>query len=124
MAATLWTIIKLIVTIALLGGFLFAVMLAVRAFNSAVASTKESLAGRGVNISSSGVAVKTEKRAKTAEESADAARSGLMKAWKSSSFKVPYLLSKGSNLGGSRHDKDKEEWESKYGPKKHKNHVD
>lgn len=28
--------------------------------------------------------------------------SGLMKAWKSSSFKVPYLLSKGSNLGGSR----------------------
>jgi hypothetical protein len=55
-----------------------------------------------------------------------------MKAWKSSSFKVPYLLSKGSNLGGSRrvyrssqpnsplttptphsHDKDREDWEAK-----------
>lgn len=36
-----------------------------------------------------------------------------MKAWKASSFKVPYLLSKGSNLGGSSHDKDKEVWEAK-----------
>lgn len=36
MAATLWTVIKLVVTIALVGGFLFAVMLAVQAFNAAV----------------------------------------------------------------------------------------
>lgn len=36
-----------------------------------------------------------------------------MKAWKSSTFEVPYLLSKGSNLAGSSHDKNKAEWEAK-----------
>jgi hypothetical protein len=34
-----------------------------------------------------------------------------MKGWKASSFEVPWLLKKTTNLGGSKHDKNKEEWE-------------
>ncbi|BGP23185.1 hypothetical protein JCM10295v2_002079 [Rhodotorula toruloides] len=49
--------------------------------------------------------------------------SGLMKGWKSSQFNVPWMLAKTTGLGGSRHDKNKDEWEKKYGPKQ-KRRVD
>ncbi|SGZ29676.1 BQ5605_C050g12474 [Microbotryum silenes-dioicae] len=87
-------------------------------------STKDSLAHQGVSISSKGVAVKTEKRQVTAEETADKMRNGIMKGWEASTFKVPSSLAHSSNLAGSTHDKQKTEYEAKYGPKKHKNHVD
>ncbi|SCV67895.1 BQ2448_5506 [Microbotryum intermedium] len=70
------------------------------------------------------VAVKTDKRQVTAEETADKMRSGLMKGWKASTFKVPSSLAHASNLAGSTHDKEKSDWEAKHGPKKHKNHVE
>lgn len=37
--------------------------------------------------------------------------SGLMKGWKASTFNVPWALSKTTHLGGSRHDKNREQWE-------------
>jgi len=36
-----------------------------------------------------------------------------MEGWKSATFTVPWLLQKTTNLGGSKHDKDKEDWEKK-----------
>lgn len=39
--------------------------------------------------------------------------SGLMKGWKNSQFNVPWMLAKTTGLGGSRHDKNKDEWEKK-----------
>lgn len=71
----LWTIIKLVMTLSVIGGLLYAVNVAIQATQAAVASTKESLAGKGINVNSSGVAVKTDKRAFTQEDTADAARS-------------------------------------------------
>ena len=34
-----------------------------------------------------------------------------MKGWKASTFNVPWALSKTTHLGGSRHDKNREQWE-------------
>jgi len=80
------------------------------------------------------VSVKTDKRALTVEETQDRLqryvaissriesllilsstllRSSLMQGWKAATFSVPWLLQKTTNLGGSKHDKDKEEWEKK-----------
>ncbi|SCZ94047.1 BZ3500_MvSof-1268-A1-R1_Chr6-1g08386 [Microbotryum saponariae] len=120
----IWNLIKLFLTLAIFGGLAYTVKLIMAAWKSAVTSTKDSLAHQGVSISSKGVAVKTDKRQVTAEETADKMRSGIMKGWKASTFKVPSSLAHASNLAGSTHDKHKTEYEAKYGPKKHKNHVD
>lgn len=34
-----------------------------------------------------------------------------MKGWKAATFNVPWALSKATHLGGSRHDKNREQWE-------------
>lgn len=34
-----------------------------------------------------------------------------MKGWKNTTFNVPWTLNKVTNLGGSKHDKNKQEWE-------------
>lgn len=38
-----------------------------------------------------------------------------MKGWKASTFNVPWALSKTTHLGGSRHDKNREQWEKESG---------
>ncbi|KAM0754545.1 hypothetical protein T439DRAFT_331566 [Meredithblackwellia eburnea MCA 4105] len=93
---TLWTLIKLIITISIFGGFAYAVSLAVKAVNAGVE-----------------VAVKTDRRAMTMEETEDRIQAGIRKGWKASTFEVPWMLSKGTNLSGSSHDKSKAEWEKK-----------
>lgn len=40
-------------------------------------------------------------------------KSGLMRGWKATSFQVPWLLQKASNLSGSSHDKSKVEFDLK-----------
>ncbi|KAK4053449.1 hypothetical protein OIV83_001616 [Microbotryomycetes sp. JL201] len=115
-------VIKLVLTVTTLIALAIVIKLVVDAVQQAVKSTKKNLSDRGVNISSSGVAIKTERQQVTTERSADAARAGIMKAWKASTFNVPWALSKASNLSGSTHDKNKEEWEAIHGPKKHKTH--
>ncbi|KAM0788482.1 hypothetical protein ACM66B_001615 [Microbotryomycetes sp. NB124-2] len=114
--------VKLILTIVALVALVVVIKIVVDGVQQAINSTKQTLSERGVNVTSSGVAIKTDRPQVTAEQSADAARSGIMKAWKASSFEVPWALSKASNLAGSTHDKNKAEWEAVHGPKKHKTH--
>ncbi|GAA5855840.1 hypothetical protein JCM8547_000381 [Rhodosporidiobolus lusitaniae] len=116
--STLWTIFKLLTTLAVLAAIGYAIKLALDAVNDAVAQGKQALDKKGVSISKSGMAVKTDRRALTQEETEDKLQRSLMKGWKNSTFQVPWLLQKTTNLGGSTHDKQKEEWEQTHGPKK------
>lgn len=73
----LWTIIKLVLTLAVIAVVLWTIAAAVNAINAAAAAAKEQLAGKGINVDSHGVAVKTDKRAYTNEEVEDRARSSV-----------------------------------------------
>ncbi|GAA6007800.1 hypothetical protein JCM11491_003968 [Sporobolomyces phaffii] len=115
--SNVWAWIKLVITLLVFAGVIQGIRFAVIAYNAALSSTKENLQKRGVNVSADGVSVKTDKRALTVEETQDRLQRSLMQGWKSATFSVPWLLQKTTNLGGSKHDKDKEDWEKKYGPK-------
>ncbi|GAA5976988.1 hypothetical protein JCM5350_007517 [Sporobolomyces pararoseus] len=116
-SSNVWAWVKLIFTLIVFGVIFVGIRFGVTAYNAAVSSVKEDLQKRGVNVSADGVSVKTDKRALTVEETQDRLQRSLMQGWKSATFSVPWLLQKTTNLGGSKHDKDKEEWEKKYGPK-------
>ncbi|GAA5935859.1 uncharacterized protein JCM15063_001827 [Sporobolomyces koalae] len=115
--SNVWAWIKLIVTLSVFAVLVIAIRWGVVAFNAAIDTTKQNLQRRGVDVSADGVSVKTDKRALTAEETQDRLQRSIMQGWKATTFSVPWLLQKTTNLGGSKHDKDKQEWEKKYGPK-------
>ncbi|GEM07044.1 hypothetical protein Rt10032_c02g1061 [Rhodotorula toruloides] len=115
--------LKLILTLVVLFALVYVARLIVLGIQEAMQSTEQALEKQGVSVSKDGVAVKTEKRALTQEETEERLQRGLMKGWKSSQFNVPWMLAKTTGLGGSRHDKNKDEWEKKYGPKQ-KRRVD
>ncbi|GAA6037282.1 hypothetical protein JCM8097_008661 [Rhodosporidiobolus ruineniae] len=117
-ASTAWILFKLALTALIVGGLLYGVKLAVMAVQDAVAQGKDALGKKGVTLDRSGVKVKTDRRAMTQEETEDRLQRQIMKGWKSSTFEVPWLLQKTTNLGGSKHDKNKDEWEKTHGPKK------
>ncbi|POY72504.1 hypothetical protein BMF94_4330 [Rhodotorula taiwanensis] len=115
---------RLVVTVAVLAGLAYMIRLVVKAINEGVDSAKGTLQQKGVNVSTTGASIRTDKRAVTQEELGDQMQRGLMKGWKASTFNVPWALTKTTHLGGSRHDKNKEEWEKANGPKQYKNRVD
>ncbi|GAA5821478.1 hypothetical protein JCM11251_004641 [Rhodosporidiobolus azoricus] len=123
-SSAFWAWLKLCITLLVVGGLLYGAKLLVEAVQEGIAQGKESLEKRGVNVSREGMTVKTNKRALTQEETEDRLQRGLMKGWKASTFNVPWLLSKTTNLGGSKHDKNKQEWEKANGPKKSKTRVE
>ncbi|GAA6011386.1 hypothetical protein JCM10207_008322 [Rhodosporidiobolus poonsookiae] len=124
MSSTVWVWIKLLITLGIAGALLYGIKVAVDAVQQAVVQGKDTLNKRGVTLDKSGMSVKTDRRAMTQEETEDRLQRGLMKGWKASTFEVPWLLQKTTNLGGSSHDKNKTEWEKTHGPKKHKGHVE
>merc|ERR1712080_143960 len=116
--------IRLVLTLAILGGLAYVARLLMKAINEGVDSAKGTLQQKGVNVSSSGASIRTQQRAVTLEQVGDKLQRGLMKGWKASTFNVPWALSKTTHLGGSRHDKNREQWEKEDGPKRYKNRVD
>ncbi|KWU44133.1 hypothetical protein RHOSPDRAFT_34357 [Rhodotorula sp. JG-1b] len=116
--------IRLVLTLAILGGLAYVARLLMKAINEGVDSAKGTLQQKGVNVSSSGASIRTQQRAVTQEQVGDKLQRGLMKGWKASTFNVPWALSKTTHLGGSRHDKNREQWEKENGPKQYKNRVD
>ncbi|GAA6062119.1 hypothetical protein JCM10212_000873 [Sporobolomyces blumeae] len=115
--SSIWPTIKLVVTLAILVGLFVVGRKAVAAFNDAVDQAKGELSKKGVKITSDGMSVKTDKRALTVEETEDRLQRSIMQGWKATTFQVPWLLQKTTNLGGSKHDKERKEWEKKHGPK-------
>ncbi|KAI5481550.1 hypothetical protein MNV49_002776 [Pseudohyphozyma bogoriensis] len=120
MAAGIGTVIQLIIVLAVFGGIGYAIVKASEATDAAVKSTKEKLEARGVNLSSKGAAIKTDRRAYTAEETADQLQRGIMQGWKHSKFDVGGALAYTTRLAGSSHDKNKAEYEKIHGPKQKK----
>ncbi|GAA5974247.1 hypothetical protein JCM11641_003350 [Rhodosporidiobolus odoratus] len=123
-ASAAWAWAKLLITFAVLAALGYGLKLAVEAVQDAIAQGKDALGKKGVTIGKSGMSVKTDRRAMTQEETEDRLQRGLMKGWKASTFEVPWLLQKTTNLGGSAHDKNKTEWEKTHGPKQHKSRVE
>jgi len=80
--------IGLIVTLAIFGGVIYAVVTIANKMNQAVASTKESLKSKGYHISESGVAVKTSARMDR-ESYIDATQRGVLKTMNAASFGKP-----------------------------------
>ncbi|GJN87167.1 hypothetical protein Rhopal_000112-T1 [Rhodotorula paludigena] len=128
---------RLIITLLILAAVAYGAVLAFKAITEGIDSAKKSLEAKGVKVNSTGASVKTDRRAYTQEETEDrlqshcrgalgssaAAEEGLMKGWKNTTFNVPWTLNKVTNLGGSKHDKNKQEWEKTHGPKPHKTHI-
>ncbi|GAA5917064.1 hypothetical protein JCM5296_004078 [Sporobolomyces johnsonii] len=119
-----WAWCRLLVTLAVVAVLIYGIRLAVNIVNEFTSSTKKQLQDRGVHISKDGVAVKTDKRPMTMEETEDRLQRSIMKGWKATTFEVPWVLQKTTHLGGSTHDKNKAEYEKKYGAKPAKNRVD
>ncbi|KAH8924108.1 hypothetical protein BT69DRAFT_1280887 [Atractiella rhizophila] len=75
----------------------------------------------GYTLTEDGMQVKTEHRSSTVSEQTDAMNLGIRRLWKNTKFNVPPILA-GTGLSGSKHDKNKDEWETEasalYGPKK------
>ncbi|BGP54256.1 hypothetical protein JCM8202_001392 [Rhodotorula sphaerocarpa] len=116
--------IRLILTLAVVAMLVYGIRLIVLGIQEGIQSAKGNLQQRGVNVSASGASVRTQKRGVTQEQIGDQLQRGLMKGWKAATFNVPWALSKATHLGGSRHDKNREQWEKDYGPKHYKNRVD
>ncbi|BGP14475.1 hypothetical protein JCM10213_004597 [Rhodosporidiobolus nylandii] len=119
-----WAWAKLVVTLVVLAALAYGLKLAVAAVQDAITQGKDALNKKGVTLGKSGASIRTDKRAMTQEETEDRLQRGLMKGWKASTFEVPWLLQKTTNLGGSAHDKNKTEWEKTHGPKQHKSRVE
>lgn len=64
------------------------------------------------NVGIASVAVKTDRRAMTQEQTQDKLQSSIMRAWKATQFNVPGVL-KGTRLAGSAHDKNKADYDAK-----------
>ncbi|KAJ7666514.1 hypothetical protein B0H17DRAFT_1210561 [Mycena rosella] len=79
-------LISLVATIAVFGGIVYAVLMMVQSVSQGVASAKEGLKTKGVNITDKGVSVKTSKRFDR-EDYVDATQRGLLKAVNASSFR-------------------------------------
>ncbi|GAA5998755.1 uncharacterized protein JCM10292_007211 [Rhodotorula paludigena] len=114
---------RLIVTLLILAAVAYGAVLAFKAITEGIDSAKKSLEAKGVKVNSTGASVKTDRRAYTQEETEDRLQRGLMKGWKNTTFNVPWTLNKVTNLGGSKHDKNKQEWEKTHGPKPHKTYI-
>jgi len=79
-------IIALIVTISVLGGVVYGVIYGMNAVNESMSSTKEQLKSRGLDVSASGVSVKTSKRFDRSDY-VDATQRNLIKAMGAASFR-------------------------------------
>lgn len=106
--ATVATLVKLLLVLAVVAGASYAISLGLAAFKDAVSKAKGELAGKGISLTESGVAVKTDKRAFTQEETQDKLQRGIAKGFGAASFNVPWVLG-ASSLAGSSHDKHKAE---------------
>ncbi|GAA6053835.1 hypothetical protein JCM3770_004742 [Rhodotorula araucariae] len=115
---------QLVVTLLVLAVLAYGASIAYAVFHEVKTSAKQAMEQKGVQVSKSGASVKTGRRALTQEETGDRLQRGLMRGWKAATFNVPWTLSKVSNLSGSTHDKNREEHEKKYGPKRSKQRVD
>ncbi|KIM44039.1 hypothetical protein M413DRAFT_443099 [Hebeloma cylindrosporum] len=79
-------ILSLVATITVFGGVIYGVIFVMRSINEGVASTKESLKSRGLDVSASGVSIKTSKRFDR-EDYVDATQRGIVRAVGAASFK-------------------------------------
>jgi len=79
-------IFSLVATIAVFGGVIFAIIFVMKSFNEGVASTKESLKSHGLDVSASGVSVKTSGRFDR-EDYVDATQRSIVRAVGAASFK-------------------------------------
>ncbi|KAF8876783.1 hypothetical protein CPB84DRAFT_1795608 [Gymnopilus junonius] len=84
--ATWLDFVSLFATITVIGGIVYAVLYVVRSVNDGLASTKASLKTKGLDISSSGVSIKTSKRFDR-EHYVDATQRGIVKAIGAASFR-------------------------------------
>ncbi|RDX50636.1 hypothetical protein K466DRAFT_601811 [Polyporus arcularius HHB13444] len=82
--ATWLDYVSLVVTLAIFVGVGYLIVNARKAFSGAVESTKDSLKSKGVNVSSHGLSVKTDKRLDR-EQYLDATQRGFIKAFNASS---------------------------------------
>ncbi|KDQ58151.1 hypothetical protein JAAARDRAFT_34963 [Jaapia argillacea MUCL 33604] len=78
-------IVSLIITAAIIGGLIYGFMYITGSVSTAVASTKESLKSRGLDISPTGVSVKTSGRLNR-EDYLDATQRGIVKLANAASF--------------------------------------
>ncbi|KAF8211649.1 hypothetical protein K438DRAFT_1958728 [Mycena galopus ATCC 62051] len=86
MANSSWIdMVSLLLTISVLGGVVYVVLLVVRSVSQGVESAKEGLKTKGVHITDKGVSVKTSKRFDR-ENYVDATQRGFVKAVNASSF--------------------------------------
>ncbi|KAF8524799.1 hypothetical protein BU17DRAFT_84292 [Hysterangium stoloniferum] len=81
-------VLYLVVTLAVLGGSVTAILLIVNRVSEFKTTTKEKLKSRGYNVSDSGVSVKTSKRLDH-EGYVDATQRNFIKAFNASSFGTP-----------------------------------
>ncbi|KAJ7163830.1 hypothetical protein C8R43DRAFT_1122792 [Mycena crocata] len=79
-------LISLLVTVAVFGGIIYAVLSVVRSVSQGVESAKEGLKTKGLHITDQGVSVKTSKRFDR-EDYVDATQRGFVKAVNASSFR-------------------------------------
>jgi len=79
-------VFSFLLTVTLLGGALYAIVYLVQAVNRGVARTKADLKSKGMDISSSGVSVKTDKNFDR-QDYLDATQRGIMRAMDASSFR-------------------------------------
>ncbi|PPQ91269.1 hypothetical protein CVT25_006212 [Psilocybe cyanescens] len=78
--------LSLIATVAVFGGIVYGIIFVVQSINDGLTSTKASLKSRGLDVSASGVSVKTSKRFGR-EDYVDATQRGIVKAMGASSFR-------------------------------------
>ncbi|KEI42838.1 uncharacterized protein L969DRAFT_177927 [Mixia osmundae IAM 14324] len=113
--ATAGDIAGAIITGLVFFGILIAVYIATTKSKEALAATKKDLKAKGYDVHSNTLAVRTDKRALTKEETQDAMQAGMMKGWKASTFNVPGIMQ--PVLGGTAHDKNKAEYDAKHAKK-------
>jgi len=79
-------ILSFVLTVGLIGGAVWAILYTVRAVNRGVEKTKANLKSKGMDISSSGVSVKTSKTYDR-EDYLDATQRGIVNIFEASSFR-------------------------------------
>ncbi|KAH9475013.1 hypothetical protein JR316_0012112 [Psilocybe cubensis] len=77
---------SLIATITVFGGVIYGILYVVKSINEGLSSTQASLKSKGLDVSSTGVSVKTSKRFGR-EDYVDATQRGIVKAMGASSFR-------------------------------------
>jgi len=97
-------VFSLLITIIIFGGVIYGIIFIVNTINKGLHSTQESLKSKGLDISSTGVSVKTSQRF-TREDQIDATQRQIIRAFGASSFRkgeAPQVVEEGVPLTVSR----------------------